>query len=52
MNLEDIKNAGFQPHQLVKVRGDAGELDPIEIIAGNILPGAAFMFYPEANIFI
>ncbi|MEY3328282.1 MAG: hypothetical protein RLZZ115_1163 [Cyanobacteriota bacterium] len=50
MNLEDIKNAGFQPHQRVKVRGDAGELEHIEIIAGNILPGAAFMFYPEANI--
>jgi hypothetical protein len=32
------------------VRGDAGELDNIQIIAGNILQGTAFMFYPEANI--
>ncbi|WP_354635385.1 FdhF/YdeP family oxidoreductase [Planktothricoides raciborskii] len=50
MNQEDIKNAGFQPHQRVKVRGDAGALDKIEIIAGNVLPGTAFMFYPEANV--
>jgi molybdopterin-dependent oxidoreductase alpha subunit len=50
MNREDIKNAGFQAHQRVKVRGDAGELENIEIIAGNILRGTGFMFYPEANV--
>jgi molybdopterin-dependent oxidoreductase alpha subunit len=50
MNREDIKNAGFEAHQRVKVTGDAGELDNIEIIAGNILQGTAFMFYPEANV--
>lgn len=50
MNREDIKNGGFVENQQVKVRGDAGELDNIEIIAGNILQGTAFMFYPEANI--
>ncbi len=50
MNREDIKNGGFTENQRVKVKGDAGELDNIEIIAGNILQGTAFMFYPEANI--
>lgn len=50
MNRQDIKNGGFTENQRVKVRGDAGELDNIEIIAGNILQGTAFMFYPEANI--
>lgn len=50
MNREDIKNGGFEAHQRVKVRGDAGDLDNIEIIAGNILQGTAFMFYPEANV--
>ena len=50
MNLGDIKKAGLQQHQRVKVKGNAGELDNIEIIAGAILEGVAFMFYPEANI--
>lgn len=50
MNRQDINNSGFKVSQRVKVRGDAGELHNIEIIAGNILPGTAFMFYPEANI--
>ncbi|MBL1209053.1 FdhF/YdeP family oxidoreductase [Geminocystis sp. GBBB08] len=50
MNGEDIKKGGFTVNQRVKVRGDAGELDNIEIIAGNILQGTAFMFYPEANV--
>ena len=50
MNREDIKKGSFVENQRVKVRGNAGELDNIEIIAGNILEGTAFMFYPEANI--
>ncbi len=50
MNLQDIKKAGFQENQTVRVRGNAAELDEVEIIAGTIKEGAAFMFYPEANI--
>ena len=50
MNRADIKKAGFQPHQRVKVKGDGGELENVEIIPGAILEGAAFMFYPEANV--
>jgi molybdopterin-dependent oxidoreductase alpha subunit len=50
MNREDIKQAGFQENDYVKVKGDAGELDNVQIIAGAIRTGTAFMFYPEANI--
>jgi molybdopterin-dependent oxidoreductase alpha subunit len=50
MNREDIKQAGFQENDRVIVKGDAGELDNIQIIAGTIRVGTAFMFYPEANI--
>jgi molybdopterin-dependent oxidoreductase alpha subunit len=50
MNINDINRAGFREHQRVTVKGDAGVLDNIEIIAGGMREGAAFMFYPEANI--
>lgn len=50
MNINDIKRGGFSEHQRVTVKGDAGALDNIEIIAGGMREGAAFMFYPEANI--
>lgn len=50
MNSWDIKKAGFQEHQRVTVKGNAGELENIEIIPGAIREGVAFMFYPEANV--
>jgi anaerobic selenocysteine-containing dehydrogenase len=50
MNINDINRAGLSEHQRVTVKGDAGALDNIEIIAGGMREGAAFMFYPEANI--
>ncbi|AFZ19026.1 FdhF/YdeP family oxidoreductase [Allocoleopsis franciscana] len=50
MNINDINRGGFSEHQRVTVKGDAGILDNIEIIAGGMREGAAFMFYPEANI--
>ena len=50
MNSFDIKKAGFQEHQRVTVKGNAGELENIEIISGAIREGVAFMFYPEANV--
>ncbi len=49
MNAHDAKKAGFQEHQRVTVRGDAGQLANIEIIFGAIREGVGFMFYPEAN---
>ena len=50
MNILDIKKAGFKEHQRVTVKGNAGELENIEIICGAIREGVAFMFYPEANV--
>lgn len=50
MNPLDLKKAGLKPHQKVTVKGDQAQLNNIEIIAGNIKEGSAFMFYPEANI--
>jgi molybdopterin-dependent oxidoreductase alpha subunit len=50
MNSLDIKKAEFQEHQRVTVKGNAGELENIEIICGAIREGVAFMFYPEANV--
>ncbi|MFM6001592.1 MAG: FdhF/YdeP family oxidoreductase [Dolichospermum sp.] len=52
MNSLDIKKAGFQEHQRVTVKGSGGELKNIEIICGAIREGAAFMFYPEANVLL
>lgn len=45
----DVTAMGWQEHQRVTVRGDAGELDNIEIILGDTRPGTALMFYPEVN---
>ena len=50
MNSLDVQKAGFQEHQQVTVKGNAGELENIEIICGAIREGVAFMFYPEANV--
>lgn len=50
MNQLDVENAGFQQHQRVTVQADAGKLENVEIIYGQIRPGAALMFYPEVNV--
>ena len=50
MNANDIKKGGFEEHQRVRVKGDGGELENIEIISGAIREGVGFMFYPEANV--
>jgi len=49
MNRSDLERAGLWPHQRVTVQGEAGRLEAIEIIPGEIRAGAALMFYPEAN---
>lgn len=50
MNGRDVNALGWQEHQRITVRGDAGELDNIEIILGDTRPGTALMFYPEVNV--
>lgn len=50
MNREDGEKAGFSEHQRVTVMGDAGKLENVEVIFGEIRSGAAMMFYPEVNV--
>ncbi len=50
MHQADVEAAGWQEHQHVTVRGDAGQLENVEIIYGTIRKGAALMFYPEVNV--
>lgn len=50
MNPKDVQQTGWTEHQRVSVRGDAGQLDNIEIIYGDVRLGSALMFYPEANV--
>jgi len=49
MNRADIDRAGFRAHQRVTVQGEAGALQNVEIVPGEIRSGAALMFYPEVN---
>jgi anaerobic selenocysteine-containing dehydrogenase len=49
MNRADVKRMGWQEHQRVKVQGDAGRLEDVEVVYGDIREGAALMFYPEVN---
>ena len=39
MNRADIDRAGFRAHQRVTVQGEAGELQNVEIISGEIRSG-------------
>jgi molybdopterin-dependent oxidoreductase alpha subunit len=50
MNRADAESAGFHEHQRVTVKGNASQLDNIEIIYGDLRQGAALMFYPEVNV--
>lgn len=50
MNRDDAESVGLQEHQRVTVKGNASQLDNIEIIYGEVRPGAALMFYPEVNV--
>lgn len=49
MNRADLKRSGLGAHQRVTVQGEAGVLENVEIIPGEIREGAALMFYPEVN---
>ncbi len=50
MNRLDAENVGLQEHQRVTVRGNASQLENIEVIYGAIRSGSALMFYPEVNV--
>jgi molybdopterin-dependent oxidoreductase alpha subunit len=50
MNREDAESVGLQEHDRVTVRGNASQLENIELIYGQVRRGAALMFYPEVNV--
>lgn len=52
MHAEDGQKAGFEEHQRVTVQGDAGQMEQIEVIYGDVRPGSALMFYPEVNAIV
>ena len=49
MHELDVQQAGLKQHQRVTVQGNAGKLEAVEIILGEVRPGSALMFYPEVN---
>jgi molybdopterin-dependent oxidoreductase alpha subunit len=49
VNRFDAERLGVAEHGLVTVRGNAGQMENVEIIYGAVRPGAALMFYPEVN---
>lgn len=52
LSQEDADNIGIEDGQRVKVIGEAGSMDNIEAVVGNIKTGTVAMFYPESNILI
>jgi molybdopterin-dependent oxidoreductase alpha subunit len=50
MNRDDAESVGLAEHQRVTVKGNASQLDNVEIIYGAVRLGAALMFYPEVNV--
>lgn len=50
VNRLDAQRLGVAEHGCVTVRGDAGQMENVEVIYGAVRPGAALMFYPEVNV--
>lgn len=52
MSPDDIKRLSLKDGERVTVHGEAGSMDNIEVVEGNIRAGVAAMFYPESNVLI
>jgi len=52
MSKADADKMKLSDGQRVKVRGEAGEMEKIEVVIGNIRSGVVAMFYPESNVLI
>jgi anaerobic selenocysteine-containing dehydrogenase len=52
VSKEDAEKLNVKDGQRVKVRGEAGSMENIEVVVGAIRPGAVAMFYPESNVLI
>ncbi len=49
---EDCKRMNLKDGEKVRVVGEAGSLENIEIVYGQIKAGTVAMFYPESNVLI
>jgi molybdopterin-dependent oxidoreductase alpha subunit len=52
ISSQDANRFAIKDGQRIRVRGEAGSMDNIEIVVGSIRSGVVAMFYPEANILI
>lgn len=52
ISQEDADKFAVKDGQRVKVTGEAGEMENIEVVVGKIKEGTAAMFYPESNVLI
>lgn len=52
MSQEDADKHGMKDGERVRVKGEAGTMDNIEVVVGNIRQGVVAMFYPESNVLI
>lgn len=52
MSLQDADRLKLKDGQRVRVIGEAGHLDDIELVVGGIREGVVAMFYPESNYII
>jgi molybdopterin-dependent oxidoreductase alpha subunit len=52
MSEQDARKQNLKDGQRVKVKGEAGQLENIEVVVGRIKSGTAAMFYPESNVLI
>lgn len=52
VSKQDAANLKLKDGQRVRVRGEAGRMDGIEVVVGDIRQGVVAMFYPESNVLI
>ncbi|MGD9681792.1 MAG: FdhF/YdeP family oxidoreductase [Candidatus Obscuribacterales bacterium] len=52
MSQEDADKHGMKDGERIRVKGEAGTMDNIEVVVGNIRQGVVAMFYPESNVLI
>ena len=48
----DAEKLNVKDGQRVRVRGEAGTMNNIEVVVGRISKGSAAMYYPESNVLI
>jgi anaerobic selenocysteine-containing dehydrogenase len=52
MNRDDIARLGLKPDERVHVKSEAGEMRNVLVREGELPPGNAAMYYPEANALV